>query len=137
MSTIIASFCLDNDESIVIRHDVNQRYIGIKIPSRSGYVWIKNAEFEALREGLWLMEERVISPSPAIERAVCEALIEEIEDIDQSRDVEEDGGGYYWCTSCEMTLEEPEQKCGCIYIYEKRKQRLAMLKTRLAALDNL
>lgn len=58
MSSLIARFCLDNDKTIVIRHDVNQRYIGIKLPSRDGYVWIKNAEFEALKEGLWLMYER-------------------------------------------------------------------------------
>lgn len=67
--------------------------------------------------------------------AELKAYIEEIEDIDQSRDVEEDAAGYWWCTSCEMSLEDPEQQCGCNHIYEKRKQRVAKLKAELAHLN--
>ncbi len=59
---------------------------------------------------------------------IAEARIEEIEDIDQSRDIEEEVGGIIWCTSCEMTLEDPDQKCGCNNIYDKRKQRISMLR---------
>lgn len=66
--------------------------------------------------------------------AVARALIEEIEDIDQSRNVEEDAGGLIWCTSCEMSLEESDQECGCNHIYQKREQRIAMLKAQLASL---
>lgn len=63
---------------------------------------------------------------------VAAAQIEEIEDIDQSRDIEVDAAGIIWCTSCEMVLEDPNDKCGCNRLYDKRRQRVAKIRTSLA-----
>jgi hypothetical protein len=61
-------------------------------------------------------------------RLIAEARLEEIEDIDQSRDVETDGSGYIHCDSCMMQLESVDQKCGCNYLYDQRKARLVALR---------
>jgi len=58
MNKLIANFCLDNDEAIVIRQSLSGSFIGIKLPSRSSYVWTRKDEFEALKESLAMMYYR-------------------------------------------------------------------------------
>ena len=59
------------------------------------------------------------------------ARIEEIEDIDQSRAIEADDEFGTFCQSCHMTLESPEDSCGCNHLYQQRKGRLAELREQL------
>lgn len=71
-----------------------------------------------------------------LRRHVLTARIEEIEDIDQSRDIQvEDDGDYIWCMSCHMILEDREQDCACNILYQKRKDRLAALRDEQAGLE--
>ena len=63
------------------------------------------------------------------------ARIEEIEDIDQSRNVVEEDDGIIWCDSCAMVLETENDKCGCNHLYEQRKTRLAELRQAIKQLS--
>lgn len=74
------------------------------------------------------LERSIDTVQALIRRREREARIEEIEDIDQSRDVEEYGDGYFWCKHCTMQLQNDDSECACNFLYDKRKRRLAQLK---------
>lgn len=67
---------------------------------------------------------------------ILRAQIEEIEDIDQSRNIEVGADGDIWCSSCEMWLEDEGQSCGCNNLFEKRLERLTKLKSELASIES-
>lgn len=66
--------------------------------------------------------------SAEIERIVAQARIEEIEDIDQSRDVVQTEDGTWTCQHCTMTLKDRESPCACNMLYLKRKHRIERLR---------
>lgn len=87
--------------------------------------WIANAELPPL------LQENTDRCFDAIAQAWLEdvekAHIEEIEDIGQSRDIQTDGKGTYWCESCTMYVDKKEDPCACDILYAQRKERLTVL----------